>query len=75
MSTLDREPVLAAMDAPDPRAMAHGVLGGQDGGTYLAAALYQPVVEVCACFSSTSSCDGGVVSLQAWQGVSQVQAT
>ena len=44
---LDRMQSMAPMRPTET--MAQQALGGQTGGTYLAPALYRPVVQVCQC--------------------------
>lgn len=47
-AVLDRNQSLAVMALPDKLAIAQQALGGQAGGTYLAPALYRPVLQARA---------------------------
>ena len=44
-AVLDRNQSLAVMAMPDKQSIAQQALGGQAGGTYLAPALYKPVLQ------------------------------
>ena len=46
-AVLDRMQSMAPLQPS--QSMASQALGGQTGGTYLAPALYRPVVQACAC--------------------------